>query len=638
MNRKNMVWCKPVLFLIGLALLFSLINPLFTVTDDRVYQSVEGFYEEKPNSLDVIYIGASNVYASWQGPAAWEEFGITGYGIGIPSMPAVATKYMIEECRKTQPDALYIVNLNNFKVNGIVTTESDVHNVTNFLPLSTTKVALIDELAERAGFSGMDKAEFYFPVIRFHSAWEEFLAKNMDRELDGLKGASYFPTFLRTAVSLKDDFCYTSDRISVTQEQQGILQSLVSYIQKEGVNALFVFSPQVISEEKTVGQINTLKDYVLAQGLPVLDLMENIDALQLDLDSDFYNAYHCNVHGALKFTRYLSAYLKENYGFRDKRGDPAYAGWDAAAEEFAKRIKPYALPFEIENMLRSNDLAAPKLVKCTASGTSIQVNWQKSAGASGYAIYRQHRDRQTKELYPWEFVTEVDADTLHYTDEQLLRNTGYKYTVVPLGEENGGTVYGNFDISGIAAMTTIPNPKLLALEETDAGITVSWEAQDGVDSFIVYRKLPGQRWVNIGSVDGTSTTFTDSGYEPQLPYIYSVKAGAEVNGQNRYSGFDAVGLLRYAELQKPEPTLQINQDGLEITWDAVEGAGSYSVYVRQGDAPWQVVAKHITDTVWVDADYAERENAEYIVSAEFRHSDQYYKFHSAQVALEKGDN
>ena len=183
MNKKNILWLKPILFLVCFALLFSFIQPLFTVTDRRIYQTVKGFYEEKANTLDAIYIGASNVYASWQGPVAWKEYGITCYSLAIPSMPAVATKYLIEEARKTQPNALFIVNLNNFKSNGIAVSESDIHYIVNFMPMSKTKVALINELSKQLGYTGLDKAEFYLPIIRFHSGWNQITSKNFEFDL-----------------------------------------------------------------------------------------------------------------------------------------------------------------------------------------------------------------------------------------------------------------------------------------------------------------------------------------------------------------------------------------------------------------------------------------------------------------------
>lgn len=635
MKEKRSYWVKPIVFLIIFVLLFSVIQVPFTVTDGRIYQAVKGFYKEEPESLDMVYIGASNVYASWQGPAAWNEFGIAGYGFAIPSMPVTATKYLIEECRKTQPDALYIINLNNFKDNGVKITESDVHNVTNFMPMSRTKVALIDELAEKAGYTGLDKAEFYLPIIRFHSGWNEFTPELFDKELTGLKGASSFPTFLKSADSIEEEFCYTARRETATEEQELLLQELMAYIRAENVNALFVFSPQAISAEGTVARLNTLKDLLVEQGFPVLDLMEEIDSLELDLTSDFYNELHCNIHGALKFTHCLGEYLQAHYSFSDKRGDPAYADWDKAAADFMDIIAPHTTDFERSGALRSNDLAAPQY-KCTSLGERVRIDWEETAGAEGYAIYRKYPESKNKEAV-WEYIAQTDADTLTYIDTQVERNVTYTYTVVPLSYRDGETVYGNFDVFGISAQTTLSAVKLLTLTEAENEITVSWEALEDAEGYDVYRKLPEQEWVNLGTLGADVTEFTDSSYDPDLPYIYTVRAYETVRDKKQQSDYDGDGLLRYKELLPPEPSVQLAEGAAEISWNAVAGASSYSVYIQDADGTLTEIASHITDAVYRDEAYAERTDPAYQVFAEYLHAGNYYEFPAEHAVTVKGD-
>lgn len=638
MNRKIIIWFKPVLFLIGLAFLFSLIQPLFTVSDYRIYQTVKGFYKEKTESLDAIYVGASNVYASWQGPAAWDEFGIACYGMSIPSMPATATKYLIEECRKTQPNALFIVNLNNFKSNGIVATESDIHNVTNFLPMSKTKIKLINELAKQVGYTGMDKAEFFLPIIRFHSGWNEFTSKTFEKELEGMKGASFYGTFLRKATNIKNEFRYTDRRCTITEGQDQILRDLVKYCQDEQVKMLFVFAPQAIEEDTSIQQINTMKDYVVAQGFPVLDMMEKIDELEFDFTSDFYDTFHCNIHGSLKFTHYLGAYLKENYGFSDKRGQSAYADWDRVAEQYMADIQPYTLNIERDNLLRDNTIEKTKVTKCQAYGQSIQIAWTKVPKATGYAVYRQHIDTATGKLTPWELMTNVSANTLQYIDNNLTRNITYRYTVVPFYSKGGEMVYGNFKINGVSAKSALSAPNLLKLEESDSGITISWKAMKDAKGYVVYRKTGTENWIKLKKLKGNVTTFTDKYYQSDLPYIYTVKAYEMVDGAQQNGDHDRTGLLRYVELPKPEPVVMLTDNGVKINWNKIEGANSYSVYVKDADDQWSAVATHITDIACLDKNYVEGTSPVYKVVAEIIHGKKYYEFPSEQVILAKGDN
>jgi hypothetical protein len=48
---------------------------------------------------------------------------------------------------------------------------------------------------------------------------------------------------------------------------------------------------------------------------------------------------HTNVNGSYKFTKVFSAYLAEQYGLTDHRGERAYASWDEKAAQYMDLIQ-----------------------------------------------------------------------------------------------------------------------------------------------------------------------------------------------------------------------------------------------------------------------------------------------------------
>ena len=104
---------KAVAFVLAFLVLFGAVSGVLVCPNDyRNYQWVGAFYENEKNSLDAVYLGSSTVYAFWSPAIAWEQNGIAVWNYTSPRQPLVAAKYIIEDCRKTQKDALYIVNLN----------------------------------------------------------------------------------------------------------------------------------------------------------------------------------------------------------------------------------------------------------------------------------------------------------------------------------------------------------------------------------------------------------------------------------------------------------------------------------------------------------------------------------------------
>ena len=116
--------------------------------DFRVPQIIRGFYQQEKNSIDVVFIGASNTYAAWQPPLAYNEFGFTSYTLAFPHLPNSSMVYYLDEARKTQPDALYVISLNGFTVDKI--DKEHLHHSLDYLPLSENKKGMIDEIPKNS--------------------------------------------------------------------------------------------------------------------------------------------------------------------------------------------------------------------------------------------------------------------------------------------------------------------------------------------------------------------------------------------------------------------------------------------------------------------------------------------------------
>ena len=455
--RKLKPFLKSVCFLLLLSLVVLGVQRLFKVKDYRIYQTERGFYSERDNSLDAVYIGPSHVYTFFQAPLAWDSQGIAVYPLSVPSMPHHALIYMIEEARKTQPDALIILNVNVFKVTAV--TESKIHFLSDYMPLSLNKIRMVNALCDAAGFGLMDRMEYFFPIIRFHSGWDSLDAQDFTYHYNGMKGGCIYKTFLSTSKDITSKFTYLEESGEVEEELVEELLNVLDYCDSEGINVLFVTVPQGRSSKpEALKRWNSIEDYIRERGYDCLDLMGATDEIGLQLDTDYYNASHANVHGSLKYTDYLCRYLVENYGFTDKRGTPGYESWDEAAELYNATISQYTLPLEREHAPRDYSLEAP-VPAVYASGRDVTVSWEKVEGADGYAICRKSDladDQDWKEL---EVVRGVTA----YTDTDLA-NGVYVYTVVPVRSEDGSLCYGDFSISG--AQVTIAETVTETVVET----------------------------------------------------------------------------------------------------------------------------------------------------------------------------
>lgn len=117
---------QSIPFIAIFLLLFVIVTKILTTPGDyRNYQWVYGFYEEKEDTLDAVYIGSSGTYAYWQAALGWNSHGIAIWPYATNSQPQQATRYIIEDTNKKQLDSLYIINIMSGELTGC--TEAQIH-------------------------------------------------------------------------------------------------------------------------------------------------------------------------------------------------------------------------------------------------------------------------------------------------------------------------------------------------------------------------------------------------------------------------------------------------------------------------------------------------------------------------------
>ncbi len=505
---------KTAAFVLAFFTLLSIVSQVLVSHDDyRNYQWIAGFYEEREDSLDAVYIGGSNVYSFWAAPLAWEKYGITVYPFACNSQPLAAAEYLIKEARKTQPDALFLVSINGI---GEIT-EQKIHYLADYFPMSANKATMIRNLSEMGGFSVAESLEFYFPLLRYHSRWNSLTAEDFNYTNNGLKGGSVYSAYLQNIKDVSSSFRSTASKGELEDHDRIALEALMDYCDAEDVNVLFVTAPQIKTDEYQLAQFNTINNIISTRGYPILNMMECIDDIGLDLTRDYYNESHTNIHGAIKTTDYLSKYLIEHYTFENKKGIADYADWDLAYELYMEEISPYAMEVEWDSSKKDNTLPAPKLEKVATVNEGLTIAWKPVEKAEGYLIYRKWEESG------WELVNNVDRDTLSYLDENVNIGMEYTYTVMSYRWDGNEMIYGLYDIKGLNKTAVLPAPKLVSLEGEENNLALTWKKVKGADGYIVYRRLPSKSWIKQADV-GTETTYVDTKMLKSVPYDYRVRA------------------------------------------------------------------------------------------------------------------
>ena len=433
---------KIVVFAAVVAVLYLVLQKAVTDPDSRNFQWVQGFYEEQEESLDAVYIGSSNCYAFWNTLVAWEEYGITVWPYATNSQPFIAAEYLIKEVRKTQPDTLFIINTST--LSGEDVDFKALHYLLDYMPFSLNKLALTNYLCDVADFTLSESVEYYLPMVRYHSRWNELKAYDFNRTTDVYKGASMYMDYKEFSNDITAEYITTEDcaGFDVPQIPQYILdalESLFTYIDSEGVEVLFVSVPRAEDSEEDFLLIKEVNDYIAENGYDVMYMHDNLDEIGIDTATDFYNYTHTNIHGSIKFTHYLSKYIVEKYSLESKRGQPEYADWEASLMEYQdKHMYTTVLEYNLNPDIRDYSIPVPQNLAADVQSSQVQISWDAAEGVDGYVVFR-------KTGFKGRFERIATTDELSFTDTDIVAGEDkmYGYTVAAYCVRDGVEYFGD---------------------------------------------------------------------------------------------------------------------------------------------------------------------------------------------------
>ena len=205
----------------------------------------------------------------------------------------------------------------------------------------------------------------------------------------------------------------------------------------------------------------------------------------------------------------------------------------------------------------------PARAKAANAYNGIQITWNKVAAASSYEVYRLTADGT------WELLKELTETT--YLDKTAQEGMTHSYRVTAT---NGDPIDGADQSVEILRLAK-PDFKVINHED---GLFVHWESVEGAETYRVYRRAPGASSWETLKTGITGTAYIDTKVKNGEAYQYTVRA-YNTTGGSAYEGCATI-----IRLDQPTVTAENKADGIQLTWDQVNGADIYEVYrLESGD-------------------------------------------------------
>lgn len=346
MKRKDHILraVKITSLLLALIMCAGVLQAFILCHADHNRERIKGFYLEDKNSVDVVFIGASEVYAGFSSCYAYEKFGFTSYPVATQSNVVQSFKTQIKTAIKEQNPKLIVVELNGalYGNDDPLEKEANLRNYIDNIPFNIDKAEFISEYVTE------NQLEYYLPIIKYHSVWNGFpkgLKWNLSILQDYLRGYNYLKgaknkteIYTEKQRVYNDSLKNNDTRIDLTEKSELYLRECLEYCKSENIeNIVFVRFPHIVVD-KTLERFyrsNTVGDIIAEYGYDYLNFERNFEDTGLDVNTDFYNMDHLNIYGQLRFTEYLGGYIQERYGIeKSDLSESQKEEWDTCVKYY----------------------------------------------------------------------------------------------------------------------------------------------------------------------------------------------------------------------------------------------------------------------------------------------------------------
>lgn len=300
-----------------------------------------GFYAEKKNSLDIVFIGTSGTFSAFCPMEAFKNYGFTSYNFCTNIMGADTFVYALKEVLKYQKPKVIILDVYPFVIHNMVSecnSESEEYIIrynTDGYRYSLNRMNLIRSIVPNT----YNKNSFYFDILYYglgnlDTSQFNFASHNFKKGYNSLPWEEGHPALI------------TEKEKTLEENYDKCLNEILDYCKKIKVPVLFLYYPYGNTSEDSIEYVNYIKRKVIENDFDFLNCEDFIDEFNFDYMIDFWGESHWNIFGAEKITSVVSQKLVEKYNLTDKRKDKKYLKWNDEIsdwENYVQEEKKYVI-------------------------------------------------------------------------------------------------------------------------------------------------------------------------------------------------------------------------------------------------------------------------------------------------------
>lgn len=334
--KKTVRWtAAAVIFLLIGLVLFGRISEVLRKKTGDMSDMIHSLYGIEENTVDVLCMGSSHGYSSFQPNVLWNEYGVTSYVMCSHRQTVTSTYYLLKEALNYQKPKVLFLETYFFFTNKKYIDEASLRFAFDGIRLGKVKHEMISDVLANKSFK--IKLSYYIPFLKYHGRWEELENSDFNSK-SYLKGSIFdFTVYQAQEPELPEGGEELPETVTV------YLEKIIELCKENQIELILYTAPYSYTEKEKEEVLDKLRFntgvwvYCEEHDIPYFDFQRITDA-GIDWEQDFRDYAHMNTNGASKITRYLGAYLQQNYEMTDHRDDEKFQSWERDYQLYAKAV------------------------------------------------------------------------------------------------------------------------------------------------------------------------------------------------------------------------------------------------------------------------------------------------------------
>ena len=331
--NKGKTAIKVISFILIMAVILAAADRVLIVKyTDGIY-SIKRFYELEDDSVDVLFLGSSHVFETYNTSVLWDDYGIASFVLGGSVQPMWNTYFYMKEALKTQTPDLIVLDV------FCCIFEDEYSDYSRQIKNCYGMKPSLNKLNAMLVSSSYDNVNFFFPISNYSSRYseltqEDFLEpKDITRYKNWMGFACNYQNEVKETTRLED----SDVEKPMPQKTEKYYRKILELANEKQIPILVVVTPYPDINEDFAAVYKYAERIAGEYNVDFLNPALDPAAIGLDYSIHAAEGLHLNSAGNRIYTSYFGDYIKTHYSIHDRRGDPDYQSWEECST-YIKRL------------------------------------------------------------------------------------------------------------------------------------------------------------------------------------------------------------------------------------------------------------------------------------------------------------